>query len=415
MTEDVYVAGVSMTPFGRMLDHSIKQLSNAAVAAALADAGLVKSDIQAIYFANCMQGLMEGQHCIRGQVVLRGQGFERIPIVNLENACATGATAFAEAVKFVKAGEGDIALALGVEKLFSTDRAAMFSAFDSAWDVATVESNSEKLNSLGDGVEVPPGTVSAQPFSRFMDVYAAFGRFHMREYGLTQRQLAAVAAKNHNHSVHNERAQYREPFTIEEVLAARPISYPLTLPMCAPVSDGAAAAVVCSRAAMRRLGLAEHGAVKILAAVVGSGMDRAPEDYAAGHISRLTANRAYQRARVGPDDIDVAEVHDATAVGEVIESECLGFAPPGQGGAIAEAGETGLGGRIPINPSGGLESKGHPLAATGLAQIFELTSQLRHQCGRRQVEGARIAVAQNGGGLWGYEEAVCAITILGKL
>jgi acetyl-CoA acyltransferase len=414
MTEDVYVVGVSMTPFGRMLESSIKQLSDAAVTGALADAGVVKSDIQAIYFGNCMQGLMEGQHCIRGQVVLRGQGFERIPIVNLENACATGATAFAEAVKFVKAGEGDMAVALGVEKLFSMDRAAMFSAFDSAWDVATAESNSEKLNSLGDGVEVPPGSFSAKPFSRFMDVYAAFGRFHIREYGLTQRQLAAVAAKNHNHSVHNERAQYRDPFTIEEVLAARPISYPLTLPMCAPVSDGAAAAVVCSRAGMSRLGLSGHRAIKVLAAVVGSGMNRAPKDYATSHITRLTANRAYERAGVGPKDVDVAEVHDATAVGEVIESECLGFASLGEGGAIAEAGETRLGGRIPINPSGGLESKGHPLAATGLGQIFELTSQLRHQCGQRQVEGARIAAAQNGGGLWGYEEAVCAITILGK-
>jgi acetyl-CoA acetyltransferase len=414
MAEDIFIVGVSMTRFGRMLDTGIKQLCNAAVTEALADAGLARSDIHAIYFGNCMQGLMEGQHCIRGQVVLREQGFERVQIINLENACATGSTAFAEAVKFVKAGEGEVALALGVEKLFSTDRAAMFAAFDSAWDVSATERNSEKLNSLGEGVEVPPESVSGKPFSRFMDVYAAFARFHMREYGLTQRQLAAVAAKNHDHSVHNERAQYREPYTIDEVLTARPISYPLTLPMCAPISDGAAAAVVCSRAALKRLGINPGRAVRVLASVVGSGINRSPKDYAADHISRLTANRAYERAAVGPVDIDVAEVHDATAVGEIIESECLGLAPTGEGGPIAEAGDTRLGGRIPINPSGGLESKGHPLAATGLGQIFELTAQLRNESGQRQVPGARIAIAQNGGGLWGYEEAVCAVTILAE-
>ncbi len=246
-----------------------------------------------------------------------------------------------------------------------------------------------------------------------MDIYAAMGRMHMREYGTTQRQFAAVSAKNHAHSVHNPLAQYREAYTVEQVLTAAPITYPLTLPMCSPISDGAAAAIVCSEAGLARLGVARNRAVRVLASVLQTGSDR-PAEALDRHLVRQGSAKAYEQAGVGPQDVSVAEVHDATAIGEIIQSEVLGLCPAGEGGPMAERGETRIGGRIPINPSGGLESKGHPIGATGLGQIFELVTQLRGEAGARQVEGARIAIAENGGGLRGVEEAVACITLLGR-
>jgi acetyl-CoA acetyltransferase len=243
-----------------------------------------------------------------------------------------------------------------------------------------------------------------------MDVYAAFCRHHMATFGTTQRQMAAVSAKNHGHSVHNPRSQYRRSFSVDEVLAARPIVWPLTLPMCSPVSDGAAAALVCSRAFAEKLGALSR-AVRIRASVLMSGDHRDP-DRVNDHVARKASLRAYEVAGLGPKEIDVVECHDATAFGEILQSEMLGFFDFGDGGPAAEHGETRLGGGIPFNPSGGLESKGHPIGATGLAQIFELVSQMRGQCGLRQVEGARTGLAENGGGLRGVEEAAVAITIL---
>lgn len=411
--EDVYVAGVGMTPFGRLLDTSIKDMTRQAVDAALADAGLAAGDLQGAYFANASQGHMEGQQMIRGQVALRSMGIGGIPVVNVENACASGSSALALAVNFVRAGEGDVALAVGAEKMYSRDRDRMFSVFDSAWDVHEAEAIRERLLALGAGIEPPPGSTSPKPYSVFMDVYAAFSRFHMKRFGTTQRQLAAVAAKNHAHSVHNPLSQYREACTIEEVLAAPPITYPLTLPMCSPISDGAAAAIVCSASGLKRLGADPGRAIRILACVVQTGSDRAPEELER-HVTALAARRAYERAGIGPDEVSVAEVHDATAMGEIIQLENLGFCPFGEGGPASERGDTRIGGRIPVNPSGGLESKGHPVGATGLGQVHELVTQLRGEAGARQVEGARIALAENGGGLQGIEEAVACVTILGR-
>jgi acetyl-CoA acetyltransferase len=235
----------------------------------------------------------------------------------------------------------------------------------------------------------------------------------MKTYGSTQAQIAAVSAKNHMHSTRNLLAQYRLPYTVESVLAAPPIVYPFTLPMCSPISDGAAAAIICSEAGRRKLSAAPDRALRILASVLQTGAARDPFDYD-HHVSRLAANRAYAMAGVGPEDIGVAEVHDATAVGEIIEIEALGLTPPGEGGLAAERGETALGGRIPVNTSGGLECKGHPIGATGLGQIYELALQLRGEAEDRQVPNARFAIAQNGGGVIGVEEAVVAVTILGR-
>ena len=410
---NVYVIGVGMTPFGKLANLSVKDLTRLSVEAALKDAGGQTGDLEGAFFANAVQGHMEGQHIIRGQIALREMGIQRIPVVNVENACASASSAFNLALNFLRAGAGDVALAVGAEKMFSDDRERMFSAFDSGWDITSADAIRARLVKLGEGVEVPPGTTSPRPYSVFMDVYAAFARYHMRRFGTTQRQFAAVAAKNHEHSVENPLSQYRKAFTLDEVLGAPPITYPLTLPMCAPISDGAAAAVLCTEAALKRLGTDRSRAVRVLASVMQTGSDRLPEEVDQ-HCTHLAAKRAYELAGVGPADVSVAEVHDATAVGEIIQIENLGFCAFGDGGPISERGDTRIGGRIPVNPSGGLESKGHPIGATGLAQIAELVTQLRGEAGRRQVAGARIALAENGGGLHGVEEAVACITVLGR-
>jgi acetyl-CoA acetyltransferase len=407
----IFVAGVGMTAFGRHLDRSIKQLTREAVEAALADAGCEAAALEFAAFSNSMQGHMEGQHSVRGQIALRAMGIDAIPVVNVENACASGSSALAVAAAALGSGMADVALAVGVEKLFSDDRSRMFSAFDSGWDVSTAGVNREYLLALGAGVEIPDGSQSDRPYSVFMDVYAALARQHMRLHGSTQEQFAAVAAKNHRHSVHNPLAQYRKPFTTEEVLSAPPITYPLTVPMCSPVSDGAAAVVLCTERALARLG--RRRAIALRAISSRGGSERAA-DALDRHVTRRAAAAAFEQAGLGPADVSLAEVHDATAVGEVIELEALGLFEPGAAGPAAVSGATELGGRLPVNPSGGLECRGHPVGATGLAQIFELATQLRGEAGVRQVEGARVAVAENGGGLIGVEEAVVCVTVLSR-
>ena len=412
MTE-VYICGVGMTPFGRFPDKSIKALTREAVTAALADAGCKQADIEAAYFTASTNGYLQGQYFVPGQIALRSMGFEGIPMFNLENACASGSSAFNLATQAVRAGEQDIVLAVGAEKMYIEDRERMFSVFDAGWDIETVEQNRDNLLAMGHGVEVPEGTTSPKPYSVFMDVYAAFCRAHMRTFGTTQRQLAAVCAKNHQHSVHNTNAQFRNPYTVEEVMAAPPITYPLTLPMCAPISDGGAAVVVCNEAGLKRIGGDSSRAVKVLASVVQTGTSREPEDFE-NHITALAARKLYERAGVGPQDVDVVEVHDATAMGEIIQAENLQLVPFGGAGPAAEQGEFTIGGRVPINPSGGLESKGHPIGATGLGQIHELVTQLRGEAGQRQVDGARVALQENGGGLYGFEEAVAVLNLFAK-
>ncbi len=408
----VYVVGVGMTPFGRMLDKSVKDLTREAVSQALGDAGAAIGDVGAAYFSNTTQGLLEGQHLVPAQMALREMGFEGIPMSNVENACASASTAFQHAHMAIKAGVADVALAVGVDKMYHADKARSFEIFDGAWDVHDVEATLANLEALGEGMETPAGQETPEGMrSVFMDVYAAFGKFHMKTFGSTQAQFAAVAAKNHRHSVHNPLSQYQDDYSVEDVLAARAISWPLTLPMCSPISDGGAAAILCSEEALGRF--EKSRAVEILACVLATGTNRRADELAQ-HVTHRAANQAYEIAGLGPDDMSLAEVHDATAVGEVTQTENLGFCEFGQGGRIAEAGDTTIGGRIPVNPSGGLESKGHPIGATGLGQIFELTSQLRGEAGVRQVEGAHHAIAENAGGIYGIEESVACITILGR-
>jgi acetyl-CoA acyltransferase len=411
--ETIYVCGVGMTPFGRYPDKSIKQLTCEAVNSAMRDAGCDIGDVQAAYFSASTTGYLQGQNFVPGQIALRDMGFEGIPMFNLENACASGSSAFHLAAQALRAGDHDIVLAVGAEKMFIKDKARMFGVFDSGWDIETLEQNKGNLLALGQSVEVPEGTTSPKPYSVFMDVYAAFCRQHMRNFGTTQRQIAAVCAKNHQHSVHNENAQFRDAYTVEQVLAAPPITYPLTLPMCAPISDGSAAAILCNEAGLKILGGDSNRAIRVLASIVQTGSQRDPAD-CNSHITAVAARKMYEKAGVGPAEVDVVEVHDATAMGEIIQSENLQLVPFGEAGPAAERGDFTIGGRVPINPSGGLESRGHPIAATGLAQIHELVTQLRGEAGARQVKGARVAVQENGGGLYGYEEAVAVLNMFAR-
>ena len=407
---DVYLVGVGMTKFGRLQEHSVKDIAAGAVGAALFDAGIGAEAIEAAYFANATQGALEGQYMIPGQVALREMGIEGVPVVNVENACASASTAFALACKEIRSGDASVVLAVGAEKMLTEDKVKNMAVFDGAIDVNGRNATLDRLFALSDGFEVPPEAgIENGPRSVFMDVYAAIAKHHMKLHGTTQRQMATVAAKNHRHSVHNELSQFRAAFTVDEVLAARGISWPLTLPMCSPISDGGAAAILCSADALERFD--KSRAIKVSASVIATGSERDPDD-ATRHVTRLASQKAYERAGAGPKDMSVAEVHDASAIAEIMQTENLGFCEIGEGGPLAESGATEIGGRIPVNPSGGLESKGHPIGATGLGQIHELAVQLRGEAGKRQVDDARFGIAENGGGMHGIEEAVACVTIL---
>jgi acetyl-CoA acetyltransferase len=393
-----------MTRFGVRPEASVKDLTREAVTEALADAGAELGAVQAAYFGNTCQDVLEGQVVVAGQMALRSMGFERIPVVNVENACATGATALHQAIMHVRSGAADVVLAVGAEKLSIGDKRKALGVFDGGMDVSDPEGVRALLTELGG--ELPD---DGKPRSVFMDYYAALAQAHMDAFGTTQKQLAVISEKNHAHAVHNPLAHFREEMSAADILAARPVVGPLTVPMCAPLTDGAAAAIVCNAAGLRRLG-AQHP-IRVLAAVLGTGTVR-PLSAWDRSATRLAALQAYEEAGVGPEDVSVAEVHDASAFGELLQTELVGFCEIGSGGEFAESGASRLGGRLPVNPSGGLESKGHPMGASGLAQIYELVHQLRGTCGARQVPDARIALAENGGGLYAGEEAAAAITIL---
>lgn len=406
---NIWIQGVGMSRFGRFLDRSLSDIAAEAVNEALADSGLQRSDIQSVFFANATQGVVEGQHLVRGQIVARNLGLGGVPVMNIENACASSSSALNAAWAYVASGQGDVALVLGADKMNSSDRARSFAIFEGAWDVSDPAAAIARLDKLGSEVQPPADTPEPGQRSVFIDIYAALARYHMGRFGTTATDIAMVSAKNHTHSALNPKAQYRTEMTVEEVLNARLISWPLTLPMCAPISDGAAAAVVVSDRKARELGMARS--IRIAACVQAAGSDRAPDDLD-NHVCRRAADRAYEIAGLGPQDVGVVEVHDATAFAELQQAELLRLCPMGEGGRLAASGATTLGGRIPINISGGLESRGHPIGATGLAQIHELVTQLRGEAGDRQVAGARVALAENGGGFLGFEEAAAVITLL---
>jgi len=426
MSDQVYIIGVGMIKFGKHLDLGIKQMTGQALDLVLKDAGLEKKDLEAAWFSNTGWGISEYQHGIRGQVALSANGLDKIAMTNVENACASGSTAFHNGWAAIKAGIYDCVLAIGAEKMYYVldpkDRGRSFEGFISGTDVEETRAMMEKQKEAArlkkeqmekeareKGQEIKKEEGSKGGHSIFMDFYGAGARRHMKDYGTTQRQLAVIAAKAHNNSVLNSLAQYTFPQTVEQVMQDREVAFPLTRAMCAPIGDGAAAAILCSEGFLKKHSAGR--AVLVRASVLRSGTRIG----SANDVTARACKAAYEQAGLGPKDIHVVEVHDATAFGELYQTEEMGFCPKGEGGPFAESGATALNGRIPVNPSGGLISRGHPIGASGLAQMYELVTHLRGEAGKRQVKNPRIAMAENGGGTLGNGEAAMTIHILEKV
>jgi len=393
----VRVAGAAMTAFGKYPDRGVRSLAEEAVTAALADAGAGLDEVGMVFFGNAASGLVTRQECVRGQVALRRLGLAGTPVVNVENACASGSTAVHLAWLAVASGQCDVALAVGAEKLTHPDKTVTFKAMESAVD-------QEELDEIKARIGAEQGGASR---SMFMDVYADMTKRYMARTGATPRDFAQVAVKNHHAGALNPKAQYRDEVTVEEVLGSRPISPPLTLLMCSPIGDGAAAVVLASEEWARR-----HGtdAVTLRASVLVSGAGDG--DVAPG--ATRAARKAFEAAGIGPEELHVVELHDATAPAELFLYEEIGLCAESDGPRLLASGATALGGRMPVNPSGGLLSKGHPVGATGCAQMVELANQLRERCGDRQRPGARVALMENGGGYVGRDVAAAAVMILSR-
>ena len=386
----VVVAGIGQTAFGKFLDRSVRSLAEEALQQALRDADVDASRIGVVFFANALSGLITGQETIRGQVALRHTPLMGTPIVNVDNACASGSSAFNLAWMSVASGQVDVALAIGAEKLTHEDKAVTFGAFASGVDV------DERKRMMRE----TPVT-----HSLFMDIYAARTRKYMTESGATAEDFAAVCVKSRYGASLSPWAQFRDELTVEDVLTARVISNPLTLPMCSPIADGAAAAILVSEDVAKALGCPN---VEVRASKIVS----ANRDGADPVCAIRAGQQAYEQAGLGPEDIHVAEVHDASAAAEIMLYERLGFAEPNRGVELLRRGVTSIGGRLPVNPGGGLLSRGHPVGATGIAQIVELTTQLRGAAGKRQRDRAKVALAECSGGEIGSDSALAAVTIL---
>lgn len=414
---DVYVIGVASTAFGKHPDLSFHQLTELAYLDLLSDTGLGRdgSLIEQCWFGNCGMSTW-GQGGVRGQVcftplIESGVFPEHAPILNVEGACATSSLAFHGAWKDVLSGEAEVSLAIGVEKLVSPDMPERSrQIFDGAIDQLEPQRWKDYYSLAGEKVGKPFKTAPNRTV--FMDTYAMQAVWHMRTHGTTQRQIAAGASKNHYHGSLNPKAHYRHTVSIEEVLADREVSYPLTRAMCSPLSDGAAAALLCSESALANFSPQVRArAVKIRACALSGGKYRKLDEPG---LSMYAARKAYERSGLKPSDIDLVELHDATSFSELFQLEMLGFCSPGKSGHFVESGATTLGGQLPVNVSGGLVSKGHPIGATGLSMVYETVKQLRGEAGEAQVQDASLALIENGGGVMGFDEAICAVTILEK-
>ena len=359
---DVYVLGVDMIKFGRFPDRTVPDLGAEATLLALDDAGLTIENMEAFYCGNLGQA-----NAMVGQRILQEIGQTGIPVVNCSNACATGATAFREAWTSIKAGLYDVVLAVGVEQM-----------------------GTGLLGGAGGGKGIPKegllgsGTMPA--------VFAEAGMEHSRQYGTTFEQFAKISVKNHHHSTMNPKARYQIETPLDEVMNAEMISYPNTKLMCSVNVDGAAAAVLVSEKKAKELGMGRSVRVKASVLTSDPYQERDLVMPDVNSCTRKAAKEAYEMAGLGADDIDLVELHDCFATAEMLHYENLGLCEDGEAGRLIDEGEVELGGRIPVNVSGGLLSKGHPLGATGIANIYEVCTHLRGEAGERQVEGARIGL-----------------------
>jgi acetyl-CoA acyltransferase len=382
------IAGVGMTRFGRLEEMSLKTMSAEAIDLALADAGVDRDQIEMAFVANSMASVITGQVSVVGQTILRAHGFGGIPVYNVDNACASSSSALNLALHAIRAGAAETVLVVGVEKLYSREREKSYLALNGAADVDFV---------------AEAGIDPARESVFVAAVYPDRVRAYTDEHVLEPETLARIAVKNRGHAALNPLAQYVKPVTVEEVLGSRTIVDPITALMCAPIGDGASAVVLTSAA--------RAGARPVWVRGSAVGMGTAPGS--GSSIARVAA-RAYAEAGIGPADVDVAEVHDSIAFNELLAYEELGFCARGEGSRMVAEEATTLGGSLPVNTSGGLESRGHPVAATGLAQVIELATQLRGEAGERQVPDARVALAENAGGWASGDSAAVAITVLGS-
>lgn len=411
---NAWILGTASTVFDKWPDRTFRDLAEEVVSAVLDDAAIDGTDVEHTVFGNCAMGT-HGQDNIRGQVALTpmmrdGRLPARMPIVNVEAGCATGSAAFHAAVQAVRSGDVDLALALGVEKtLVPNDPIATFKLFSGGIDQRHKHEWRTFFAEQGERFGV--GWAPHKHRILFLDVHAMQARHHMAVHGTTAEHLAVIASKNHGNAVHNPRAQYRFEVPVAAALADKAVVEPFTRSMCSPLSDGAAAVLVCSdRFLARATDRQRERALKVRASVLTGGTWRNLDE---DNVVGPAAQRAYTRAGLAPADIDIAEVHDATSYCELQATELLGFCEKGQGGAYAVSGATARDGARPVNASGGLVSKGHPLGATGLGMLDELTRQLRGEAGTLQVSrNVRIGLQQNAGGLIGLDEALCHIGIL---
>ena len=376
---DVHVVGVGMTRFGKHPDRDAADLGSEALRGAVADAGIDPRVIEAAYCGHVFQGMVTGQR-ILAQVGLAG-----LPLSNVENACSSGATAIREASLAVRAGEHDVVLAVGTEHL---------------------------TNKFQGALTPDPSDPEAAIGATMPGVYAMRARRYMEEFGMTREQLALIPVKNKRNAAHNPLAHFRKEITVEDVLQSRPIADPLNLHDCSPVTDGAAAVIVMSDQAAKQY--SNGRAVRLAASTLRSGsVDIEPTSMTYEPLTWATARDAYEKAGISPDEVDFAEVHDCFSIAEVLRVEGLGLFEQGQYPAAVERGEADIDGRLPINPSGGLLGKGHPLGGTGVAQVVELVRQLRGEAGDRQIEGPRVGLAHcRGGKAVGIEGAACTVQIL---
>ncbi|MCW5729691.1 MAG: thiolase family protein [Alphaproteobacteria bacterium] len=375
---EVYVIGAGMTRFGPQPEAGVHDLAFDAAWAALEEAGVEPGKVDIAFAGHAYQGPCFGQ-----KVLMRG-GLTGMPILNVENACASGASAVLGIVQAIRSGAAEIGIAIGAEKL-STPAGGF-------------------LPTVADDLDSSMGRVMPAAF-------AMQARLHMDRYGTTREQMAMVAVKNRRNALRNPRCHMQKEVTIEEVLAAPMIADPLTRLSCCPVSDGAAALVIASARAARKY---NPRPVRIAASVLVSGL-RTPHGIVddKSEMSIRASRKAYEAAGLGPDDVDVCEMHDPFTIAEIIHYEDLGFCAPGEGGRFVEDGRSAIGGAVAVSPSGGLLAKGHPLGATGVAQIAELYWQLRGVAGGYQVPGARVGLAHTvGGGVSQLESGACGVHIL---
>lgn len=397
----VSILGTGITAFGRRPDDDLRTLSVEAVQLALADSGIEAQDLNMVVFGNATEGYLHGQEMIRAEVALRHAGLAGVPMINVENACASSSTAFHVACMAISSGAADVVLVLGVERLTHPTKRRSFDALATAVDLHEHGALASAVGATGAAPEMDGAS-----HSPLMDLYAAKARSFMDHSGVTDDDLALVSVKNRFHGSLNPKAQFQKTIELDEVRASRMISDPLRLLMCSPIGDGAAAVVVASDEYVRRAG---KPVIKVAGwALTSNGADAR----AAQPVARAT-ERALGQADMTVDDLDVVEVHDACAPAELWLYEEMGLCKPGGAADLIRSGATKLGGSIPVNVGGGLLARGHPLGATGCAQLVELADQLRGRGGARQVKGARVGLAQNSGGILDdLDEAVAAVTIL---